>query len=518
MSNNIFLFILFIFNILFLQNFIVSKNICYNYNFYLIYNFNFLDNNCIIDYNFISPDYIFELFQEKTKKFRTNFKECSIKEIIDYLNYSETHFIKYKKIKHEIPRSLNTLKDKNDLLTGNMTLKQLSRLDNYEKLTQEEINTILENKIKKLNYLPINLQSEYEKYFEYSIFNLFRFYNKTPDYDINSDYIPNICGGRIDLLWTNVNSSDPFWRELYNSSGRYDTINRYRDYNSILYSMRSVYKNIKFVKNWFVVIQSPSQIPYFLDLIKVNDNEYLLNYKNENISENEKIKIHFVYHNEIFPNNSFLPTFSSDAIEAALGFIQNISECFIYLNDDFYIKNPVHPGFFIKPNGKLILYKGYKIAPHFHQSKWDKSITYSNQILNEHYGFKRRQYPIHNFYFMRKSILQEMYETFKVEFSLNRIRKFRESNNVAIPFFHSNFAQIKGYGDEINSNHYLFQYNNYKKPDLISYIFDKIFSNDNLTFFCINDDVKNPFYEKIMFENYHKNMKKLFPEKMPFEK
>ena len=518
MSNNILFFILIIFKILFLQNFIVSKNICYKYNFYLIYYFNFLDNNCIIDYNFISPDYVFELFQEKTRKFRKNFKEPSIKEIQEYIYYSDTHFEKYNKIKHIIPKSLNKPKDKQDLLSGNISIKQLSLLDDYEVLTQDEINTILENKIKKLKNLPIDLNSTYEQYFEYSIYNLYRFYNKTPDYDINSDYIPNICGGRIDLLWTNVNSSDPYWKYLYNLSGGIETINRYRDYNSILYSMRSVYKNLKFIKNWFIVIQSPSQIPYFLDLIKVNDNEYLLNYKNENISENEKIKIHFVYHKDIFPNETFLPTFSSDAIEAALGFIQNISECFIYLNDDFYLKKEVHPGFFIKPDGKLILYKSYKIAPHFHQSKWDKSNTYSNQILNEHYGFKRRLYPIHNFYFMRKSILQEMYETFKVEFSLNRIRKFRHRYNVAIPFFHSNFAQIKGYGDEILSNHYLFQYNNYKRPNLINYIFEKIFSNDNLTFFCINDDVKNPIYEEIMFTNFHINMNKLFPEKMPFEK
>ena len=119
-----------------------------------------------------------------------------------------------------------------------------------------------------------------------------------------------------------MNSSDPDWKYLYNLSGGVETINRYRDYNSILYSMRSVYKNLKFVKNWFIVIQSPSQIPYFLDLIKVNDNEYLLNYKSENISENEKIKIHFIYHNDIFKNETFLTTFNSNTIVTALVFIK----------------------------------------------------------------------------------------------------------------------------------------------------------------------------------------------------
>jgi hypothetical protein len=479
-----------------------------------------LDNNCIIDYNLISPDFVFQLFQEKTKIFRKNFVECSIDELENYHNYSLEHFKPYETIRHKKSNSYNSQKDKKDLLNGNISMEQLIRLDKSENLTltQDEINKIVENKIKKLNYLPINLSLNVEQYFEYSILSLFRSYNKEPDYDINSEVIPNICGGRIDLLWTNVNSSDPNWKYLFTKSGFDDSINRYRDYNSILYSMRSVYKNLKFVKNWFIVLQSPSQIPYFLDLIKINDNEYLLNYKNSKISEKDKIKIHFIYHNDIFPSNLSLPTFSSDAIEAALGFIQEISECFIYLNDDFYIKNPVKPGFFIKPNGKINLYKGNRLAPHFHQCEWDKSVTYTNNVLNEHYGFKRRQYPIHTFYFMRKSILQELYETFKVEFSINRFRKFRHRNNMAIPFIHSNFAALKGYGDEIISNNYLFQYNNYKRPKLINYIFDKIFSNDNLTFFCINDDVKNPIYEEIMFTNFHINMNKLFPEKMPFEK
>ena len=136
MINNIFYFSI-ILIIFFFQIFIKSKNICYNHNFYIIYNFNFLDNNCIIDYNLISPDFVFQLFQEKTKIFRKNFVECSIDELEDYHNYSSEHFVKYRKIRHILSNKYNSKKDKKDLLNGNISIEQLIGLDKSESLTQD---------------------------------------------------------------------------------------------------------------------------------------------------------------------------------------------------------------------------------------------------------------------------------------------------------------------------------------------------------------------------------------------
>ena len=52
-------------------------------------------------------------------------------------------------------------------------------------------------------------------------------------------------------------------------------------------------------------------------------------------------KFHIVTHEEIFQNKSHLPTFSSPSIEAHLHKIPDLTERFIYCNDDVMLANDV---------------------------------------------------------------------------------------------------------------------------------------------------------------------------------
>ena len=62
-------------------------------------------------------------------------------------------------------------------------------------------------------------------------------------------------------------------------------------------------------------------------------------------------RIRIVTHAMIFPNTSHLPTFSSPAIESHLHRIPNISQKFIYFNDDVMFGRPVFPDVFWTPSG-----------------------------------------------------------------------------------------------------------------------------------------------------------------------
>ena len=109
--------------------------------------------------------------------------------------------------------------------------------------------------------------------------------------------------------------------------------NRYNEYNQLKYSLRSLEKYAPWVRNVYIVTNG--QVPKWL---------------NRNNS-----KIRLITHEEIFPNMSHLPTFSSPAIESHLHRIKNLSKMFLYLNDDFLLTAPISiRDFFTFKNGYKI--------------------------------------------------------------------------------------------------------------------------------------------------------------------
>jgi hypothetical protein len=98
-------------------------------------------------------------------------------------------------------------------------------------------------------------------------------------------------------------------------------VNRYRDSGELRYSIRSLVKYAPWIRRIYLV--TDNQIPNWLNL------------------ENDRIKV--VSHEEIFPNRSHLPVFSSPAIEAHLHRIPGLSNKFIYFNDDVFLGAPTSP-------------------------------------------------------------------------------------------------------------------------------------------------------------------------------
>ncbi|KAJ4457447.1 putative N-acetylglucosamine-1-phosphotransferase subunits alpha/beta [Paratrimastix pyriformis] len=156
----------------------------------------------------------------------------------------------------------------------------------------------------------------------------------------------------IDLVYTWVNGSDPrqirelayhkwLWdhdiqatnEEAFNSSLDAATLNRYRDNNELLYSLRSVEKFAPWVRHVYIVTNG--QVPSWLNL------------KNPRVS--------VVTHEDIFANVSHLPTFSSPAIETHLHRIPGLSKRFLYLNDDIMFGSPVYPDdFYTQAHGQKV--------------------------------------------------------------------------------------------------------------------------------------------------------------------
>lgn len=102
---------------------------------------------------------------------------------------------------------------------------------------------------------------------------------------------------------------------------------RYRDWECFKYWFRGVEKNCKWVNKVFLILASPSQVPKWLDIT------------------NTKLRI--VYHEEFIPK-ILLPTFNASTIELFVNRIEDLSNNYVYCNDDFYFINPVgETNFFI---------------------------------------------------------------------------------------------------------------------------------------------------------------------------
>lgn len=136
----------------------------------------------------------------------------------------------------------------------------------------------------------------------------------------------------IDIVFTWVDDQDLKWQEKYSyykrisqNHGQYATdVARFSNHNELYYSLKSIKKNMGWVNNIYIVVdgQSPSWINEFSD-------------------------VYIIDHKDII-SCDYLPTFNSHVIEAHLHLIKDLSEHFIYFNDDVFAARKLLPGHFFR--------------------------------------------------------------------------------------------------------------------------------------------------------------------------
>lgn len=103
----------------------------------------------------------------------------------------------------------------------------------------------------------------------------------------------------------------------------------YRDWNTLLYLFRSIDVNMPWVNKIHFITYG--HLPQWLN------------------TSNPKLIVH--NHSSFFKEGHAFPVFSSDAIEMNIGNLPDLSEKFIYFNDDEIVVKPVEPSRFFR--GKL---------------------------------------------------------------------------------------------------------------------------------------------------------------------
>ena len=224
----------------------------------------------------------------------------------------------------------------------------------------------------------------------------------------------------IDVVYTWVDGDDREWQaernkyailyQSYLNKIDSNTLNRYRNRDELKYSLRSVHQYASFVRHIFIVTNG--QRPAWLK---------------------EHPKITVVTHEEIFKNKSDLPTFNSHAIEANLHRIPNLSEKFIYFNDDIFLDREVRLNDFFSQAGLIQVYLITSTVPqgpvvpedYAYRAAWKNT----DALLSSCFGQEKRYQLAHVPHAFTKSLVQEVENNFPKVFALVSSHKFRTSSD-----------------------------------------------------------------------------------------
>lgn len=308
----------------------------------------------------------------------------------------------------------------------------------------------------------------------------------------------------IDLVYLWVDGNDPVWMRKRNATiGKTEDMSavncegRYANHDELKYSLRSVEMYAPWIRRIFVV--TDNQIPEWLD------------------TSNPKIRI--VDHMEIMPRES-LPCFNSSVIEHFLANIPELSERFIYANDDMYINRSVSPSSFFAFDGLPVVRLNRrwfrKEYLWFKERVLGKGLSNYNEIVNnaallvekrfgKYFGDKAH----HNMDAYLKSdclCVEEMFRDELIDTFRNHVRSGNDVQRSL--YYYVALAEKRGHLRHVT-----------QKESLRIHIqnrshYDKL-EKYNPLFFCMNDS-----------EYAHENdrryaagfLKKRFPQKSQFEK
>ena len=224
----------------------------------------------------------------------------------------------------------------------------------------------------------------------------------------------------VDLVYTWVNGSDPefmqekaWWLNRFDKLDASGTISaKFVEHEELKYSLRSVRKNLPWINHIYIITNG--QIPSWLD------------------RTNRWISI--ITHNQIMPDSS-LPTFNSEAIEANIHHIPNLSEHFIYSNDDYYFYRPLSKSFFFTKQGNPLVIKGNL---YFSDSVYNNgsnmlyinNVVYGLKLLEKQYGMLIRFEVSHTQEAHKKSHFLTCESLFPEQFNYTTHNKFRAPRSV----------------------------------------------------------------------------------------
>ena len=307
---------------------------------------------------------------------------------------------------------------------------------------------------------------------------------------------------QIDIVLPFYNDSDKIWSKvLYDymkqegSSDRQVTgEERYRDWENLKYWFRGVENNCKWVNKVYLVVANESQIPDWLNT----------NY--------DKLKV--VLHKDYIPSE-LLPTFNIMTIENYFCKIPDLSNNYVYCNDDYFFLNPTSSGMFFVND--LPVYKDTqtdinKLDTSGVDGTFYQCLNNGMDLQQRILGDKAHWYALdHLPVSHKKDFENEIIDTYYDDFiNANNKSRFRDRNNFSNHVFLCLYKDMKPY----------YKFDNYNNSCYVTVVRDTDFNSfSNKQMVCFNDTQRleqNDFYE--VKQRMLDFMEKKFPNKSKYEK
>jgi Stealth protein CR2, conserved region 2/Stealth protein CR4, conserved region 4/Stealth protein CR3, conserved region 3 len=240
----------------------------------------------------------------------------------------------------------------------------------------------------------------------------------------------------IDVVYTWVDGAYEGYPALLERYGRTShdlNPNRFRDNLDLLkYSLRSLSMYAPWTGRVFLVTQRP-QVPPWLD------------------QSHPALRV--VHHDEFMPA-AMLPTFNSFAIVSMLAHLPDVSERFLYLEDDRLLGAPITTADLWDSRDRVWLYPKLKRsqAPARRlvagDSPWNQAVAQANHLLDERYGARARPEIKHAPVVFDRAAFATFESRFADALASTRSSRFRAQFNIApehmVPYFMLHEGMARG--------------------------------------------------------------------------
>lgn len=307
----------------------------------------------------------------------------------------------------------------------------------------------------------------------------------------------------IDIVMPFYNDSDEKWRNVCKTYMKEENNNdrqvvgdeRYRDWECLKYWFRGVENNCPWVNKVFLIVASDTQIPNWLNI--------------------NHPKLRIVYHRDFIPWD-LLPTFNTFTIENYICKIKDLSDNYIYCNDDYFFLNPISPNMFFVDNypvyrdnaKELIKFGAYWLEGS--DGTFYYVINNGMDLQLKECKEKAHWYPLdHMPVSHKKEFESKIIDKYKDLFlDANKTSKFRDKYKISNHVFTCLYRDLKPY----------YKFDNYYNSSYVSIKSDTNFNQykDN-HMACFNDTEQLDNFE-ITKEHMLSFFENKFPNKCTYEK
>lgn len=285
---------------------------------------------------------------------------------------------------------------------------------------------------------------------------------------------------KIDIVYTWVNSEDKKWQnKIKQYVDEIDPV-RFKQFNEIYFSLETLEKFARPIINKIYIVTDNQKI----DTSKLS----------EWLSE----RVVHVFHSEIIPDK-YLPTFNSLTIETFIYRIPNLTNNFLYLNDDVFLGNHLTNDFLYRNNTPNILIRiRDKPAKRSLNQPWLHYYLNVYDMFIDKYGLFPNISPLHTYVMMNVDVCKLAYKNFEKEIEAS-ITRTRDSKNINFWFL--------GYAMGLYSGHF----NYYLANDSVTQII-YCQTKNGINYPKMKEDIKELFRKRPITFNYNN----LVEDCMPF--